>query len=103
MARDPASRFPTRANESNASLELGPPVEDGHDLVFLLGRQREHDAVDAELAVAFQALEVGRHAEGAYRQAGRIAARLLRHGTKLVEHVDPVAVEPVVARDPAVA
>src|SRR5215216_3964766 len=82
-------------SSAELALEFGPAVEDGHDLVVLVGRQREDDSVDAELAVALEALEIVAHAEGADRQAGRIAAGLLGHGAEPVEHFYAVAVEPV--------
>src|SRR5262245_64624791 len=67
------------------ALQLGPAVEDGHDLVLARGRQREHDAVDADLAVEPQPLDVVGHAEQGDGQTRRIAAGLARH---LAEGID---------------
>src|SRR4030095_17053010 len=108
--RAKAATFPARHTTTRASYtpacksaelaaEFRPAVEEGHDLVVLLGRQREDDAVDPELPVALQALQVVGHAEGADRQAGRIAAGLLGHGAGLRAHFDAVAGGPVVPRD----
>src|SRR5918993_1095664 len=85
-------------------LELGPAVDDRHQLVFFLGRQGEGDAIDADLLAEFQLIEHLGHAEDGYRQVGGIAACLLGHDAELVDdHADAAFLQPVGARDPAVA
>src|SRR5918996_4572329 len=86
------------------ALELAPAVDDRHQLVLLLGRQGEGDAIDADLLAELQLIENLGHAEDGDRQVGRIAAGFLGHDAELVDdHADAAFLQPVGARDPAVA
>src|SRR5258708_29425905 len=98
-------RLPLGAIPSTVQLTLqtGPAVEDGHDLVLFLGRQGEDDTVDADVLAKLQPVEIVGSAEDADRQARRVAAGVGRHLAELVDRLDALGLQPVVARDPAVA
>src|SRR5258708_20501838 len=98
-------RLPLGAIPSTVQLTLqpGPAVEDGLDLVLFLGRQGEDDTVDADVLAKLQPVEVVGGAEDADRQARRIAAGVGRHLAELVDRLDALRLQPVVARAPAVS
>src|SRR5580658_3154846 len=99
----PAPYAPTPLSGADLVLELRPAVEDRRELVLLLGRQGEHHAVDADILAELQPVEIVGMAEDADRQAGRIAAGIGRHLAEGVDRFDAIGLQPVVARDPAVA
>src|SRR5438552_47892 len=94
-------------------LELAPAItalrsrpdefELRDNALHLLGGQGEDGTVDAEVTAELQPVEILGRAEDADRQARRVAAGIGRHLAELVDRFDALGLQPVVARDPAVA
>src|SRR6185369_1593072 len=67
----PVSNVFRRGLAAQLPLQLGPAVDDRHQLVFFLGRQGEGNAIDTDLLAELQLIEHLGHAEDGDRQAGR--------------------------------